>query len=154
MTIQETTNNLQQYIQQNPSPNTLSEEQISPLYQQFIDCLTDHNHLYYIDNNPIISDKEYDDLFSYIKKIEEYFPHIISSNSPTQRLIGQIQDGFQKANHLMPMLSLENSYNAKDLEDRDIRIKKIIEKKNKEKNDREDEIQQEDIFYYIEPKID
>ena len=84
MTIQELTKHLQQYIQENPSPDTISEGQISSLYQQCIDCLTDHNHLYYVENSPIISDKEYDDLFSYIKKIEEYFPHIISSNSPTQ----------------------------------------------------------------------
>jgi len=38
----------------------------------------DLNHAYYIENNPIVSDKEYDDLFDYLKKIEEYFPQIIS----------------------------------------------------------------------------
>ena len=92
MSLQKQTTKLQQFINQNPSPDTLSEEQISPIYQQFIDCLTDHNHLYYIENAPIISDKEYDDLFTYLKQIEDYFPHIISSNSPTQTLSGQVQE--------------------------------------------------------------
>jgi DNA ligase (NAD+) len=87
MLLQQQTKTLQEFIQQNPSPDILSEEIISPIYQQFIDCLTDHNHLYYIENNPIIADKEYDDLFNYLRQIEEYFPHIISSNSPTQNLV-------------------------------------------------------------------
>jgi DNA ligase (NAD+) len=87
MSIQNTTKTLQQFMQQNPSPDTISEDTISAIYQQFIDCLTDHNHLYYIKNNPIIADKEYDDLFSYLREIEEFFPHIISSNSPTQNLV-------------------------------------------------------------------
>jgi len=126
--LQTITKSLQQFIQQNPSPNTISEGQISPLYQQFIDCLTDHNHLYYIESSPIISDKEYDDLFSYLKQIEEYFPHIISSNSPTQNLIGQIQEGFSQATHQTPMLSLENSYNTQDLADRDEFIAKHLTK--------------------------
>lgn len=153
MTIQEITKNLQQFIQQNPSPDTLSEAQISPIYQQYIDCLTDHNHLYYVEYNPIISDKEYDDLFSYIKKIEEYFPHIISSNSPTQNLIGQIQEGFSQAKHQIPMLSLENSYNIQDLANRDDFITKHL---NKSVVVRDNETIQKGTkySYYIEPKFD
>ena len=153
MTIQETTKILQQHIQQNPSPDALSEEQIYPIYQQFIDCLTDHNHLYYIENNPIISDKEYDNLFSYIKKIEECFPHIISSNSPTQNLVWQIQDGFSQAIHKTPMLSLENSYNIQDLIDRDEFINKHLNK-NITTKDSERVENNIEYSYYIEPKFD
>ena len=78
MTLSEYTQKLQNYIKLNNSLENKSEKEISEVYQQLIDCITDHNHLYYISNNPIISDKEYDELFDYIKKIEEYFPHLIS----------------------------------------------------------------------------
>ena len=153
MSLQTQTTKLQQFIHQNPSPDTLSEEHISPIYQQFIDCLTDHNHLYYIENAPIISDKEYDDLFSYLKQIEEYFPHIISSNSPTQILTWQIQEWFSQATHQIPMLSLENSYNTQDLVDRDEFISKHL---NKSVIASDSEAIQEGIeySYYIEPKFD
>lgn len=92
MSLQSTTQSLQQYITFHSDFSAITENDIKDIYQQLIDCLTDHNHLYYIDNQPIISDKEYDDLFTYLKKIEEYFPHLISSNSPTQQLIGQISE--------------------------------------------------------------
>ncbi len=160
MTIQETTKNLQQRIQQNPTPSIINEAQISSVYQQCIDCLTDHNHLYYVENSPIISDKEYDELFSYIKKIEEYFPHIISSNSPTQWLVGQIQEGFSQATHQTPMLSLENSYNIQDLTDRDEFISKHLDKSITESSQKQNEVEESFITnnteysYYIEPKFD
>ncbi|MEI8253387.1 MAG: hypothetical protein WCG25_06695 [bacterium] len=92
MTLAEETIKLQNYIKLNNNLETKSEREISVIYQQLIDCVVDHNHLYYIDNNPTLSDKEYDELFDYIKKIEEYFPSLISGNSPTQTLIGQIAE--------------------------------------------------------------
>jgi DNA ligase (NAD+) len=92
MSLQSTTKELQKHINNHTDFSSITENDIKDIYQQLIDCLTDHNHLYYIENNPILSDKEYDDLFTYIKKIEEYFPHLISSNSPTQQLIGQISE--------------------------------------------------------------
>jgi DNA ligase (NAD+) len=163
MTLQELTTHLQQYIQQNPSTDSIDEAEISSIYQQLIDCLTDHNHLYYIENSPIISDKEYDDLFSYIKKIEEYFPHIISSNSPTQWLVGQVQEGFSQATHQTPMLSLENSYNTQDLIDRDEFIVKNLNKNitsswvewtNVNEIEGSYEPESKKHSYYIEPKFD
>jgi len=116
------------------------QEDMSDFYMQLIDCIVDHNHLYYIENNPIISDKEYDELFSYLKKIEEHFPQIITSNSPTQTLIGQVSEWFIQAKHDTKLLSLENTYNAQDLKDWEERIKKILD--------------QQEISYTIEPKFD
>lgn len=113
-------------------------------YIELIDCLVDHNHLYYIENKPIISDKEYDELFEYLKKIEEHFPQIITSNSPTQTLMGQISEWFNQAQHETKLLSLENTYNAKDLEEWDERIHKILNKQDTNT----------DISYRVEPKFD
>jgi DNA ligase (NAD+) len=92
MSLQSSTQELQKYIAAHTDFSAITENDIKDIYQQLIDCLTNHNHLYYVENNPILSDKEYDDLFTYLKKIEEYFPHLISSNSPTQSLIGQISE--------------------------------------------------------------
>jgi DNA ligase (NAD+) len=67
--------------------NLTTLPRIPELYQNLIDNLTQHNHLYYVQAQPIISDTEYDQLFDFLKRIEEEFPYLISSNSPTQSLI-------------------------------------------------------------------
>ncbi len=138
MNISEQTKGIQSFIKQHPNQENLSERDIHNFYIQLIDCLVDHNHLYYIENKSIISDKEYDEIFDYLKKIEEHFPQIITSNSPTQSLIGQISEWFNQANHDTKLLSLENTYNAKDLEEREIRVQKNLEKNNKVKNSDKD----------------
>lgn len=148
MSLQSTTQELQQYITTHSDFSAITENDIKDIYQKLIDCLTDHNHLYYIENNPILSDKEYDDLFTYLKKIEEYFPHLISSNSPTQQLVWQISEWFSQAKHTTPQLSLENSYNAQDLVDRDEFITKHLQKST-EKSE-----QKIPYAYIIEPKFD
>lgn len=155
MTLWEDTIKLQNYIKVNNTLENKPEKEISDIYQQLIDCITDHNHLYYIENNPTISDKEYDLLFDYIKKIEEYFPHLISWNSPTQTLIGQIAEWFNQAQHTTKLLSLENTYNAQDLLDRDERVRKNLTKQViLSENSPSWEITNDIIIYSIEPKFD
>ena len=153
MTLSEDTIKLQNYARLNDSLEKKSEKEISAVYQQLIDCITDHNHLYYIENNPLISDLEYDQLFDYLKKIEEYFPYLISWNSPNQTLIGQIADWFNQAKHTTKLLSLENTYNAQDLLDRDERVVKNLTKPvilSETKNS----VNIDKITYIIEPKFD
>lgn len=155
MTLWEDTTKLQNYIKANNTLANKSEKEISDIYQELIDCITDHNHLYYIENNPSISDKEYDQLFDYIKKIEEYFPHLISWNSPTQTLIGQIAEWFNQAQHTTKLLSLENTYNAQDLLDRDERVRKNLTKPIiLSENLPSWKITKDIIIYSIEPKFD
>ncbi len=123
------TQELQQIIKNNPNPKN-REEDISHIYQEIIDCINEHNHRYYNLSDPVISDQEYDELFSYLKKIEEVFPQLISSTSPTQSLQNQleVQTEFKKAKHLFAMKSLENSYNSEDIIERTERAEKILEK--------------------------
>lgn len=87
MNLSEQTIALQHFIQYYPQVSELDFLLIKEKYQEFIDVLIEHNHFYYVEARPIISDVEYDQLFSYLKQIEEYFPQLISSNSPTQSLI-------------------------------------------------------------------
>lgn len=144
MALSEKTLELLHFIEQNQNLESVNPETLTQTYQTLIDTLIEHNHLYYIQSSPIISDYEYDQLFAYLKKIEEFAPYLISSNSPTQSLIGQISDWFAKADHKTPLLSLENSYNAQDLQNRSTRIQKIIEKSD----------QNFEFFYRLEPKFD
>jgi DNA ligase (NAD+) len=145
MNISEQTKTIQSFIQTHPQVSSISDsDELHKFYTDLIDCLVDHNHLYYVESTSIISDKEYDDLFAYLKKIEELHPEIISSNSPTQGLIGQVSEGFSQAKHTVKLASLENTYNAEDINDRGDRIKKIVEKEKISPN----------ISYIIEPKFD
>jgi len=146
MNISEQTKELQSYINTHKNISDMKEKNISKIYQKLIDNLTDHNHLYYIENKAIISDLEYDTLFSYLKNIENNFPHIISANSPTQNILWQIADGFKQTKHTTRLFSLENTYNAEDIQEREERCKKELQKEQIDKNLY--------ITYSVEPKFD
>jgi len=134
MSLVEETKEIQAFIKVHPQITDQNKKEVSALYLSLIDCIVDHNHQYYVENTPIISDKEYDELFDYLKKIEEYFPQLISSNSPTQALVGQylwselsVSQGFKQAQHKVKLASLENTYNAQDIRERDERIGRILQ---------------------------
>lgn len=145
MSLSEETKKIQAFIKAHPQITSLKEKDMPDLYVRLIDCIIDHNHQYYVENKPIISDKEYDELFDYLKKIEEHFPQIISSNSPTQALIGQVSEGFVQAKHKVKLASLENTYNAQDIRERDERIHKLVKDVHDVKGE---------ISYRVEPKFD
>ncbi len=81
------------------------------------DILRWHEYRYYVQNDPLISDAEYDRLYTILQKFELEHPEIITPDSPTQRVGVGLANDFAKVEHLVPMLSLENSYNAADLLD-------------------------------------
>ncbi len=143
-TLQERTKALQNFMHTHPHLDQLSIEEIHPIYMALIDCLIDHNHLYYVKHDPMISDQEYDELFAYVQYIEEQFPQLITSNSPTQQLVGQTSEGFLQARHSVKLLSLENTYTAKDLYTWHERIQKILDKHQDTTL----------LSYSIEPKFD
>ncbi len=75
-----------------------------------------HNdQLYYIQATPEISDQEYDRLYHRLLDIEAAHPELVTPDSPTRRMHGGVQEGFQAVEHTVPMLSLENTYDAADL---------------------------------------
>src|SRR5436190_5453589 len=99
-----------------------------------------HEYRYYISNEPLISDFEYDKLFKALQKMEEEDPALISSDSPTQRVAKGLTKDFPTVQHLVPMLSLDNSYNAEDLIDFDRKARELSGLK--------------EIEYCVEPKFD
>jgi len=85
-----------------------------------------HEWRYYVQDDPIISDKEYDTLYKSLEQIERSAPEKIRPDSPTQRVSSDLADGFETVEHLVPMLSLDNTYNADDLLHFDKTIKKLV----------------------------
>lgn len=86
-----------------------------------------HEELYYVKDNPEISDAEYDKLLERLKKLEEEQPQLITPDSPTQRVGGRPAEGFPEVVHRRPMLSLDNSYNIEELRAFDQRCRKLAE---------------------------
>jgi DNA ligase (NAD+) len=85
-----------------------------------------HEKKYYVDNDPQISDYEFDLLIKELETLEQEFPDLITPESPTQRVGEQPIEGFVSVEHSMPMLSLDNCYDEQELRDFEGRIKKII----------------------------
>jgi len=96
------------------------------------EVLQHHSKKYYEENNPEISDEEFDTLFRLLKSWEEKFPEISLPDSPTQKIIGGISSGFKKSKHLVPMISLDNAFSKEDLIKWEERFVKILEKQHSE----------------------
>ena len=89
---------------------------------QFRKEIRKHDYLYYVLNQPEISDRQYDKLFAELKAIEQKNPELITLDSPTQRVSGQPLEGFATVRHAVPMLSMDNTYNAEELRAFDERV--------------------------------
>jgi len=89
------------------------------------DILRFHEHRYYLENDPLISDFEYDMLYKKLEHFEKENPSLVTKDSPTQRVGKGLIKDFPKTQHLVPMLSLENSYNDEDLLDWDRKAKEL-----------------------------
>ncbi len=84
-----------------------------------------HENRYYVLNDPLIADPEYDLLYKALDRIEQKHPELITRDSPTQRVARELIRDFPKVQHLVPMLSLDNSYNASDLVDFDRKAREL-----------------------------
>ena len=89
------------------------------------DELRRHEHLYYVLDAPEITDAEYDALMNELKRLEAAHPELLTPDSPTQRVGGKPAEGFKKAQHSRPMLSLDNAYSAEELADWDRRVREL-----------------------------
>ena len=83
--------------------------------REIIDKLTNAEHAYYVLNDPIMSDGEYDKLFNSLKLIEQDHPELLMEDSPTQRVTETPSDAFEPVEHQRRMYSLDNIENSEDL---------------------------------------
>src|SRR5579872_6819544 len=104
------------------------------------DVLRFHEYRYAILNDPLISDFEYDVLYKALEKAEAEHPDWVTPDSPTQRVASGLTEEFLKMQHLVPMLSLENSYNEEVLVDWDRKARELAGL--------------DELEYCIEPKFD
>ena len=104
------------------------------------EALRFHEYRYYVLNDPLITDQEYDQLYKKLEKLEKEDPSIITPDSPTQRVGSSLNGDFVTVPHLVSMLSLENSYNSDDLIAWDNRLKALADDQK--------------ITYSAEPKYD
>lgn len=96
---------------------------------------------YYVLDDPLLTDREYDALYDELVKLEQKNPSLITPDSPTQRVGGEPLSAFEKVNHRIPMLSLQNSYSIEDIYAFHQRIQKWLGT-------------DEDISYFCQPKLD
>lgn len=90
------------------------------------EVLTQYGYEYYVLDKPTISDHEYDQLLRELISLENQFPQFITPDSPTQRVGGEVLEGFKKVEHRVPMLSLSNAFNEQDLRDFDRRVRQAL----------------------------
>src|SRR3954451_20879662 len=121
-------------------PATSSAERAAQLREQ----IEHHNRLYYVEDEPAISDAEYDELLNELRAIEAENPDLVTPDSPTQRVGAAPLEKFAPVRHLQPMLSLANARNEEELRAWDQRIRNLLAMER-------DEVELE---YVTEPKID
>jgi DNA ligase (NAD+) len=95
--------------------------------EQLRDEIRRHDELYYVNDSPEISDREYDLLLQKLQQLEEANPELITADSPTQRVGGRPADSFPEVVHTRPMMSLDNSYNIDELCAFDERCRRLAE---------------------------
>lgn len=105
-----------------------------------------HNHLYHTLDQPEISDEAYDALVFELQKIEKEFPALQEKESPTQKVGGQILDGFEKTQHAVPQWSFDNIFSYEELQKWEEKIHRFIAK--------DSSLLLHDLSYVIELKID
>lgn len=103
--------------------------------------INDHNYRYYVLDEPIISDSEYDNLLRELESLENEHPELITKDSPTQRIGSTPLSEFGQIQHTIPMQSLANAMNDEELVAFDTRVKKLLNTDS-------------DITYIAEPKLD
>ncbi len=101
----------------------ISEEKINQLREE----LREHNHNYYVLDDPTISDYEFDIKLKELLTLEAAHPEFYDANSPTLRVGGEVTKKFETVKHAFRMYSLDNSYSKEDLEDWEKRIKKLVD---------------------------
>jgi DNA ligase (NAD+) len=98
------------------------EQQIQKLRED----IEHHEYLYYVLDQPEISDAEYDKVMRHLQELEEAHPQYLTPDSPTQRVGGKPREGLQRAEHSSPMLSLDNALNEEELREFDVRVKSLL----------------------------
>lgn len=116
----------------------MDESQAQARIQELREQVRHHDYLYYVKNEPEVSDEKYDELFQELKDLEEQFPELKTEDSPTQRVGAAPVEGFPTAEHTAPMLSLNSGRQEEDVRRFDHTVRNAVD----------------DPSYVLEPKLD
>src|SRR5688500_1063713 len=119
-----------------PTTATATEKRAKQLRDQ----IHHHNHLYYVEARPQISDREFDKLLQELIDLEKAHPELVTPDSPTQRVGGEVQTELKPVRHAVPMMSIDNTYSEAEVRAFDERVRKGLGG--------------EQPAYVLEPKID
>jgi len=121
----------------------MQKKEIEKIYIKKINELKKHNKAYFENDNPLISDKKYDDIKEEVLNLEKKYKYLKNADSPSKKIGYKPSDKFKKVAHDIPMLSLANAFSKENIEDFLKKIKNFLNIKNSEK-----------IVFSAEPKID
>ncbi len=119
----------------------ISPEKIRERILYLVSELNEHNYHYYVENNPLISDQEFDKLLQELIDLENKYPEFAIPDSPSKKIGGIVADGFTPYEHISPMMSMDNIMNENEAADFDGRIKRSLESSD-------------DIQFVGQPKFD
>ncbi len=109
-------------------------------HAELVEEIRRHDHAYYVLAQPIISDREYDQLYHELLDLEKNFPKLATPDSPSQRVGGEPLKEFKSVRHAVPMMSLENTYSQEEVRDFVKRVQKLLP--------------EEKLEWVVEPKVD
>ncbi len=118
----------------------MDEERARARIKDLVEIISHHDVKYYVEDDPEVTDHEYDRLMNELKALESEHPELVSPDSPTQRVSGRPVDEFPQVEHKVVMLSLDNCYSPDDLREFDSRVRKWLG--------------EEPVEYVVEPKVD
>ena len=118
----------------------MTQAQAKARHAELVGEIRKHDHLYYVEATPGISDREYDVLYHELVNLETQFANLITSDSPTQRVGGQPIKAFKPVQHLLPMMSLDNTYSQAEVRQFVARLQRLLPG--------------ETLEWVVEPKVD
>lgn len=118
----------------------MTKEEAQIKHHELCKLVRRHDHAYYVQAKPAVSDQEYDRLYRALKDIESEFPELVTPHSPTQKVGGQPLEGFETVSHAVPMMSLDNTYSQEELVAFLNRVKKLVP--------------DQELEWTVEPKVD
>jgi len=118
----------------------MTQTQAKARHAELVEEIRRHDHAYYVEARPVIGDQEYDRLYRQLLDLEKEFPELATPDSPTQRVGGQPLSAFAPSQHLIPMMSLDNTYSQEEVGEFVARVQRLLPN--------------ESLEWLVEPKAD
>ncbi|MDQ6692135.1 MAG: NAD-dependent DNA ligase LigA [Candidatus Dormibacteraeota bacterium] len=109
-----------------PGSGKASSRKIAARIRQLSEKIRAYDHAYYVLDDPSVSDAEYDAAFLELRRLEEQHPELVTADSPTQRVAGEVGEQFLKVAHRSPMLSLQNAFDEAEIRAWDKRVRSVV----------------------------